>query len=83
MAGEPAYILILIGLELDEFSMNLFSIPKVKRVLRMIRFEESRALVEQIFQLATAAEIKRYVRSWMVERFPTDVTQHYLEEWKV
>jgi phosphotransferase system enzyme I (PtsI) len=83
MAGEPAYLLILIGLELDEFSMNLFSIPKVKRVLRMIRFEESRALVEQIFQLATAAEIKRYVRSWMIRRFPVDVTQHYLEEWKV
>jgi phosphoenolpyruvate-protein phosphotransferase (PTS system enzyme I) len=83
MAAEPAYLLILIGLELDEFSMTPFSIPKVKRVLRMIRFEETRALVEQTFQFATAAEIKEYVRDWMTERFPADVMQHYKEEWRV
>jgi phosphotransferase system enzyme I (PtsI) len=82
MAAEPAYVLILLGLGLDEFSMNPLSIPKVKKVLRMARFEETRDLVEQTFQFLTAAEIKRHVRNWMAERFPSDVTQYYKEEWK-
>jgi phosphotransferase system enzyme I (PtsI) len=82
MAADPAYFLILLGLGLDEFSMNPFSIPKVKKVLRMARFSDTRALVEQTFQLSTAVEIKRYVRNWMTGRFPPDITQHYKEEWK-
>jgi phosphoenolpyruvate-protein phosphotransferase (PTS system enzyme I) len=82
MAAEPAYFLILLGLGLDEFSMNPFSIPKVKKVLRLARFSDTRALVEQTFQFPTAAEIKKYVRKWMTERFPPDITQHYKEEWK-
>jgi phosphotransferase system enzyme I (PtsI) len=72
----------LLGLGLDEFSMNPFSIPKVKKVLRMVRFSDTRALVEQTFQFSTAGEIKKYIRSWMTERFPPDITQHYKEEWK-
>jgi phosphotransferase system enzyme I (PtsI) len=82
MAAEPAYFLILLGLGLDEFSMNPFSIPKVKKVLRMARFSDTRALVEQTFHFPTAGEIKKFVRSWMTERFPPDITQHYKEEWK-
>jgi phosphotransferase system enzyme I (PtsI) len=72
MAAEPAYTLILLGLGLDEFSMNPVSIPKVKKVLRMSRFEETRPLVEKIFQFKTASEIESYIRNWMAERFPED-----------
>jgi len=70
MAAEPAYAVVLLGLGLDELSMNPVSIPKVKKVLRMSRFEETQSLVEKIFQLKTASEIESYVRHWMNERFP-------------
>ena len=82
MAAEPAYSLILLGLGLDEFSMNPVAIPKVKKVLRMSRFEETQALVEEIFQLRTASEIECHVRNWMAERFPEDFIQCYTEEAK-
>ena len=72
MASEPTYALILLGLGLDEFSMNPVSIPKVKKVLRMSRFEETRLLVEQLFQFPTTSEIECFVRNWMAERFPGD-----------
>ena len=75
MAAEPAYALVLLGLGLDEFSMNPVSIPKVKKVLRMARFEETRSLVVQLFQFATASEIECFVRNWMVKRFPEDFIQ--------
>jgi phosphotransferase system enzyme I (PtsI) len=82
MAAEPAYSLVLLGLELDEFSMNPVAIPKVKKVLRMSRFEETQNLVEQIFQLPTASEIESHVRNWMAERFPGDFIQVYSEDVK-
>ena len=82
MAAEPAYALILLGIGLDEFSMNPVSIPKVKKVLRISRFEETRALVEKVFQFSTASEIEFYIRSWMAERFPKDFIQSYKEELK-
>ena len=82
MAAEPAYALILLGLGLDEFSMNPVSIPKVKKVLRMSRFEETRSLVEQLFQFPTASEIESFVRSWMAKRFPEDFIQYYPEKAK-
>jgi len=47
----------------------------VKKVLRMSRFEETRTLVEKLFQFSTASEIESYVRSWMAERFPKDFIQ--------
>jgi phosphotransferase system enzyme I (PtsI) len=80
MAAEPAYALILLGMGLDEFSMNPVSIPKVKKVLRISRFEETRALVEKVFQFSTASEIESYIRTWMAERFPKDFIQSYQEE---
>lgn len=70
MAAEPAYVLVLLGLGLEEFSMNPIAIPKVKKMLRKVSVAEARVLTEKLFQLTTATEIKRYVRKWMAERFP-------------
>jgi phosphotransferase system enzyme I (PtsI) len=80
MAAEPAYAIVLLGLGLDEFSMNPVSIPKVKKVLRMSRFEETRSLVEELFLFSTASEIEFRVRKWMAERFPEDFIQSHTEE---
>ncbi len=80
MAAEPAYAVVLLGLGLDELSMNPVSIPKVKKVLRMSRFEETRSLVEKIFQFKTASEIESYVRNWMAERFPEDFIKYHTAE---
>ncbi len=82
MAAEPTYVIILLGLGLDEFSMNPVSIPKVKKVLRMSRFEETRELVEQLFQFSTASEIERFVRNWMAKRFPEDFIKSRVEDSK-
>ena len=80
MAAEPAYAVILLGLGLDELSMNPASIPKVKKVLRMSRFEETRSLVEKTFQFKTALEIESYVQQWMAEKFPEGFTESHTSE---
>ncbi|HUL31706.1 MAG TPA: phosphoenolpyruvate--protein phosphotransferase [Thermodesulfobacteriota bacterium] len=82
MAAEPVYAVVLLGLGLDEFSMNPLSIPKVKKVLRMSKFEETRSLVDQLFQFPTASEIEAYLRNWMAKRFPGDFIESPREESK-
>ncbi len=70
MAGEPAYTLILVGLELDELSMNPMAIPRVKKIIRRAKSTESKALVKKIMTLSCAADIEEYVKKYMVRRFP-------------
>ncbi len=70
MAGEPLYALVLLGLGLDELSMNGPSIPLVKRVVRAASAADGRALVERILQLTPGEEIEREVRAEMARRFP-------------
>ena len=82
MAAEPAYVLVLLGLGLEEFSMNPIAIPKVKKVLRMAKAIETRSMTERLFQFSTASEIKRYVRRWMAERFSEDLAKSIPEELK-
>jgi phosphotransferase system enzyme I (PtsI) len=70
MAGDPRYILILIGLGLDELSMNPLAIPCVKRIVRGSSFSEARSLVESAMQLRTAEDVERFLHEEMERRFP-------------
>ena len=70
MAGEPRYILILLGLGLDELSMNPLAIPRVKRIVRETTFAEARALVDRAMQLRTAKDVERLLQEEMSRRFP-------------
>jgi phosphotransferase system enzyme I (PtsI) len=70
MAGEPLYVLVLLGLGLAELSMNGPSIPLVKRVLRAARAADGRKLLERVLELTAADDIDREVRGEMARRFP-------------
>jgi phosphotransferase system enzyme I (PtsI) len=70
MAGDPLYIPVLLGLGVDELSMNPTSIPVVKRVIRMTSLGEARKIARQALALATVEEVNDYVSSEMDHRFP-------------
>ncbi|MHB8769508.1 MAG: phosphoenolpyruvate--protein phosphotransferase [Syntrophales bacterium] len=72
MAGEPAYTMILLGLELDELSMNPLAIPRVKKIIRGSTLKESKALLNKVMTLASAQEIRTYVEAAMQKRFPEE-----------
>ncbi len=77
MAADPAYILILLGLGLDELSMAPFNIPRVKKILRSSSYEEAKQLLEEVSRFSTAAEIEEHVKKSMADRFPDDFTPDY------
>ncbi|BDG09593.1 phosphoenolpyruvate--protein phosphotransferase [Anaeromyxobacter paludicola] len=69
MAGDPLYVLVLLGLGIHELSMNGPAIPLVKRVVRAASAGDGQALVAQILELTTAGEIEDVVKLEMARRF--------------
>jgi phosphotransferase system enzyme I (PtsI) len=61
MAGESMYIPILLGLGIDELSMNPIAILEAKKVLRSMHYQHCREVVDQLFAFTTAEDIKKYL----------------------
>ncbi len=69
MAGTPIYIVILIGLGIIDFSMNLNSIPRVHNLISNIAFEEARNLVDDLKKCKTSDEMEQFVRTSFQEHW--------------
>jgi len=72
MAGEPVYTMVLLGLGLDELSMNALVIPRVKKIVRSVTLKECKKLVDRIMSFNTASEIEFFVRDHMRRKFKED-----------
>jgi phosphoenolpyruvate-protein phosphotransferase len=64
MAAEPMAIPILLGLGLDEFSMNPTSIPQAKAIIRKWDTRQAALLAEQALQCETPGDVQSLVASW-------------------
>ncbi|HLA51521.1 MAG TPA: putative PEP-binding protein, partial [Thermodesulfobacteriota bacterium] len=74
MAGEPEHALILLGLGLDQLSMNALSILKVKKIIRSIKYSDAKEIAETALAFSTAGEIERFIRDEVKKRFPDEYT---------
>jgi len=72
MAGEPLYSYVLLGLGLDELSMNATAIPRVKRILRKSVAFEAKEFVGELLLHSTAGEIGRILRKKMDDLFSAE-----------
>ncbi len=72
MAGEPFYSYILLGMGLDELSMNATAIPRVKRILRKSVAYEAKEFAGGLLLYGTAGEIGRMLRKKMEDLFPDE-----------
>ncbi len=62
MAGELLAIPILLGLGLDEFSMNPPAIPFAKRLIQSISMDQARTAAEKALSLTGDIEIRNYIQ---------------------
>lgn len=62
MASDPINMPILLGLGIDELSMNPQSIPAVKSMIRALKVEDARAFMKDVFKQNTASEVEELVR---------------------
>ncbi len=63
MAADPINIPILLGLGIDELSMNPQSIPAVKSMIRALKVKDARAFMKDVFKQNTASGVEELVRA--------------------
>ena len=64
MASDPRAIPLLVGMGLDEFSMNPSSIPKAKKVIRSISKKEAENLVADVLTSKTLSEVLNFIEKF-------------------
>ena len=77
MAGEAFYTPILVGLGINEFSMNAVSIPLIKSVVRALQQSDCKTLLDQAMTYDDTKAIERHVgdalRDMLEGRIPIEV----------
>ncbi|RMF27993.1 MAG: phosphoenolpyruvate--protein phosphotransferase, partial [Chloroflexi bacterium] len=61
LAGDPLAAPVLLGLGLDEFSMNPPAIPAVKQAIRQITRAEAQEIARTVLSMASAEEVRAYL----------------------
>ena len=64
-AGDELLIPLLIGLGLDEFSMNSNKILKSRKIINQLEKEKCKELAEEILRLSSANEVEKKLREFM------------------
>jgi len=80
MAGEPLYVPILLGMGLDELSMNAMAIPKTKKIIRQSNQEECADFVQELLSLDSAKMVRKRAIEFFRQNYPPDMeTTDFLE----
>ena len=62
MASDPLYVLILLGLGVDEFSVSPTSLLEIKKVIRGVEWEKLQEIASELLKLKTSYEAKRFAQ---------------------
>lgn len=71
MASDPQYLIVLLGLGLDELSMNPVSIPLIKQMVRSLNYSDAREILDHCLTLATAQDTNEYLLEKINQFFPS------------
>ena len=64
-AGDPNFIPLLIGLGLDEFSMNSNSILRARKTINNLDSKECKELSKEIINMSSAKEVEERLKEFM------------------
>ena len=68
-AGDPTFIPLLVGLGLDEFSMNSNNILRARRTINNLDKETCVKLSEEILQMASAEEVENKLKAVAIQTY--------------
>ncbi len=69
MGADPLATILLVGMGVDELSTSAMAIPEIKKIIRSITFQEAQKLAEQVLNLSTIDEIKKFLIEDYAGRF--------------
>lgn len=70
MCADPLAVPLLLGLGLDEFSMNAVSVPEVKRMILKLRLEDCRKVAVEAMEAKSALEARTILSKFVLNVFP-------------
>lgn len=62
MSGDPLYTLLLLGLELNIFSMNAPDVPEVKKIIRSTTMEHARHVARRVMSFDSERQVMHFLR---------------------
>lgn len=63
MAGDPAAAILLLGMGVDNMSMTVAGLPRIKWVIRSFSQRDARVMLTRALQLTSAHAIRKYLNS--------------------
>lgn len=69
MASDPLATLILLGLDLDEFSVTPTSVPEIKKIIRSVDYREAVRIANKALEFSKASEVERFMTKVMRQKF--------------
>jgi phosphotransferase system enzyme I (PtsI) len=73
MASNPEAVPVLVGLDMDELSVNPSVYPTIKRALRFIKYSDAKELVSKILNYSTTDEIINEVKKFYSEQVKSKI----------
>lgn len=61
MAGDPAAVILLLGMGVSNLSASVASLPRIKRVIRSFSIAQARNILDQVLLMEDARQIRAYV----------------------
>ena len=69
MAADPLGIVLLVGLGLDEFSVNINTVKKAKKYISLLSKKETEEFVKALLDLKTVKEIEERLNKFAEEKY--------------
>ncbi|MDW7679946.1 MAG: putative PEP-binding protein, partial [bacterium] len=73
MAADPLATPILLGMDMDELSVNPAMIPEVKKIIRSISYSDAQKIAEKALTMKTSEQVETYMRNVFSTRFKMNI----------
>ncbi|HEX9029891.1 MAG TPA: phosphoenolpyruvate--protein phosphotransferase, partial [Anaerolineales bacterium] len=73
LAGDPAATAVLVGLDVDELSLNSAGIPRIKAALRQLKYPDAQKLAQQALKTENAAAARSLAQTFYRDRLAKEL----------
>jgi len=77
MAADPLCTMVLLGMGLDELSMEPFFVPVIKRVVRSLSYADAQRLTQEVLRMETVQEVKGRLFGELKKRGMIELVEMY------